>query len=422
METRKLWEDLGVDMEKHDQLMTALPTMFKDVFLTQEKTPKKMDYFYGLAGDIHGQRVKEINEGRKNGRKAIATFCVFVPEEIILAADGYAIGLCAGSQFWVPDGETVLPRNTCPLIKAFMGAKVGRTCPYFESTDLVVGETTCDGKKKAWELLGERMPVYVMELPQMKKDGDIDEWKSEIERFKDKVEEVTGNKITTEKLLESMKIIRNKKDALKRFYNLRKHNPAPVSGRDALLVTQLSFFDDPVRFTEKLNELCDELDDRVKNDISPFKKDTKRILLSGTPQALPNWKLHDIIEKSGASIVCEETCTGTRYFDRGEQPKDGSSMDQLMDSIAHDGMDVNCACFTPNDKRTDDIIRLFKEYNADGVIYEDLTFCTNYSIEYARVEKALKEAGIPLLHLETDYSDEDSGQLQTRVEAFLEML
>ncbi len=421
MDTRTLWENLGIDMEKHDQLLSAIPVMFTDVFMSQEASPKKMDYFYGLMGDIHGQRVGEINEGRKNGKKAIATFCVYVPEEIVLAAGGYDIGLCAGSQFWVPDGETVLPRNTCPLIKAFMGAKVGRTCPYFESTDLVVGETTCDGKKKAWEILGEQMPVYVMELPHMKRDNDIEQWKQEVNAFAAKVEEVTGNKITEEKLLEAIRIVNEKREALKRLYDLRKHDPSPISGRDCLLITQLSFFDDPVRFTEKLNLLCDELDERIKSDVSPFKSGAKRIILTGTPEALPNWKLHDIIEKCGASIVCEETCTGTRYFDRGE-PAKGSDMDHLIDSIARGSMDVNCACFTPNDKRIDDIIAMYKDYNADGVIYEDLTFCTNYAVEYNKVERALKEAGIPLLHLETDYSSEDTGQIKTRVEAFLEML
>lgn len=421
MEIRTLWENLGIDMEKHDQLLSAIPPMFMDVFMSQEASPKKMDYFYGLMGDIHGKRISEINEGRENGRKAFGTFCVYVPEEIILAVDGYDIGLCAGSQFWVPDGETVVPRNTCPLIKAFMGAKISRTCPYFQSTDLIVGETTCDGKKKAWEILNEEIPVYVMELPHMKRDIDIDLWKSEIKNFMSKAEEVSEKKITEEKLLQGMKIVNEKRMALKRLYDLRKYNPSPISGRDALLITQLSFFDDPVRFTEKLNQLCDELDERSKNNTAPFKNNAKRIILTGTPEALPNWKLHDIVEKSGAIIVCEETCTGTRYFDHAEHIADGN-MDELIDSIARSGMEVNCACFTPNEKRTEDIIRMFKEYNADGVIYEDLTFCTNYSVEYNKVEKSLKKAGIPLLHLETDYSNEDVGQIKTRVEAFLEML
>ncbi len=61
----------------------------------------------------------------------------------------------------------------CPLIKAFMGAKIGGTCPYFQSCDMVIGETTCDGKKKAWEILDEYVPVHVMDLPQMKRDKDF---------------------------------------------------------------------------------------------------------------------------------------------------------------------------------------------------------------------------------------------------------
>lgn len=65
---------------------------------------------------------------------------------------------------------------------------------------MYVGETTCDGKKKAYEILGEDVPMYIMDLPQMKRECDILKWKDEIAAFAKKVEEFTGNTITPEKL------------------------------------------------------------------------------------------------------------------------------------------------------------------------------------------------------------------------------
>src|SRR5699024_3663190 len=115
-------------------------------FLTQDNIPAGMDYFYTVAGDIHGLRPAELIEAQKAGKKVFGTFCVFVPDEIVIAADGIVTGLCGGSQFWVPEGETVLPINTCPLIKASLGARIGKTCPFFRIADIYVGETTCDGK------------------------------------------------------------------------------------------------------------------------------------------------------------------------------------------------------------------------------------------------------------------------------------
>ncbi|MGE5628477.1 MAG: double-cubane-cluster-containing anaerobic reductase [Solirubrobacterales bacterium] len=415
---RKLWSDLGMDLEKHDQLCAVLPEMYGATYLTQENRPEGMNYFNFVVAEVHGLRIQELADHKKNGGKVIGTFCVFVPDEVILAADAIGVGLCAGSQFWVPDGETVLPRNLCPLIKAFMGAKVGGTCPYFNSCDLVIGETTCDGKKKAWEILEEYVPVHVMDLPQMKKAKDYKMWEGEIKLLIEEVEKITGNKITVENLKEGIRTANAKRKALKRLYDFRKYKPSPISGLDCLLISQIAFYDNPHRFTEMLNKLCDELDERVKN----LPEDNrKRLIITGTPMAVPNWKLHSIIESLDAQIVAEETCTGTRYFEN-EVSEEGDTIEDLIKNLADRYLKINCACFTPNNGRLEDLIRYADEYHADGIIDANLSFCHTYAIEHGAIEKGLKEKNIPTMHIETDYASEDSGQIKTRVEAFLEML
>ncbi len=302
--------------------------------------------------------------------------------------------------------------------KGFYGCKIGGTCPYFQSCDMVIGETTCDGKKKAWEILDEYVPVHVMDLPQMKRDKDFKKWGEEINDLIKKVEEITGNKITVEALKEGIRVTNAKRKALKRLYDLRKYKPSPISGLDCLLITQIAFYDDPKRFTEKVHELCDELEEKIKNSQESNKK---RILITGTPMALPNWKLHSIIESLDAEVVVEETCTGTRYFE-GEVSEEGETLEELIKNLADRYLNINCACFTPNTGRIDDIIKYTKEYEADGVIDTNLSFCHTYAVEHRDVEAKLKEKNIPIMHIETDYSTEDSGQIKTRVEAFLEMI
>ena len=415
---RKLWSDLGMDLEKHDKLCAVLPELYSSVYLTQENRPEGMNYFNFVVAEVHGLRIQELDEHKKDGGKVIGTFCVFVPDEVILAAKAISVGLCAGSQFWVEDGEKVLPRNLCPLIKAFMGAKVGGTCPYFNSCDMVIGETTCDGKKKAWEILEEYVPVHVMDLPQMKKSKDFKMWEEEIKLVIKKIEELTGNIITVESLKEGIKIANAKRRALKRLYNFRKLKPSPISGLDALLISQIAFYDNPLRFTEMLNALCDELDERVK-DMKPDHR--KRLMITGTPMAVPNWKLHSIIEGLDAQIVVEETCTGTRYFEN-EVSEEGDTIEDLIKNLSDRYLKINCACFTPNHGRIEDIIRYADEYSVDGVIDANLSFCHTYAVEHRDVEMELKEKNIPVLQIETDYSSEDSGQIKTRVEAFLEII
>ena len=418
---RKMWESLGMDLETHDQLCDVLPQAFGDVFLSQENRPEAMDYYNFVIAEIHGVRPQELIKAQEEGKKVFGTFCVYVPDELIFAANAIATGLCGGSQFWVPGGEKVLPTNTCPLIKASVGARFDRTCPFFRIADMYIGETTCDDKKKAWEILGEDVPVHVMDLPQMKREKDIKAWAEEIKELKKVIEEFTGNKVTAESLSESIKLINNKRKALSRLYECRKADKVPISGRDALVISQIAFYDDPARFTQMTNKLCDELEQRIKDGVSVVKEGTKRILLTGTPLAVPNWKLHNIIETSGAVVVCEEMCTGTRYFENlVDETK--TTIDEQIDALANRYMGINCACFTPNTGRIDDIIRLAKEYKVDGVIDVNLKFCSLYDVEGYTVERALKEACIPVMGIETDYTDNDAEQLRTRIGAFIEMI
>ncbi|MBQ2911701.1 MAG: 2-hydroxyacyl-CoA dehydratase [Clostridia bacterium] len=418
---RKMWEELGMDLETHDQLCAVLPTAFGDVYLSQENRPEGMGFWDMVVADVHGIRPAELIEAQKNGQKVFGTFCVYVPDEVIIAANGIVTGLCGGSQFWVPDGEAVLPKSTCPLIKASVGARLGKTCPFFRIADMYVGETTCDGKKKAWEILAQDVPLHVMDMPQMKRPKDMEKWADEIKDFVKVVEDFTGNKITAENLKEAIHTINEKRKGLARVYEARKAENIPISGRDALLVSQIAFFDDPKRCAMMTNKLADELEERIRNGVSVFPAGTKRIMLTGTPMAIPNWKMHQIIETSGAAVVCEETCTGTRYFENlVDETKD--NLDDMIKAIAERYMGIHCACFTPNTERIDDIIRLAKEYKVDGVIDVNLKFCTLYDVEGYTVEKALKEAGIPVLGIETDYADSDAEQLKTRIQAFIELL
>jgi benzoyl-CoA reductase/2-hydroxyglutaryl-CoA dehydratase subunit BcrC/BadD/HgdB len=418
---RPMWKDLGLNLEGHDQLLAVLGKAYKDIYMSQENRPKAMQYLDFVISEVHGLRVEELMEAKKKGNKVVGTFCVYVPEELILAVGGTCVGLCAGAEIGIDEAEKVLPRNTCALIKSFMGFKLAGLCPYIQASDLVVGETTCDGKKKAYEILNDYKETYVMEIPQMKTERDRTLWRGEVIQFKEKVEEITGRKITPENLREGIKTANNKRKALQRLSALRKATPSPISGLDALLVNQIAFYDDPLRFTRSVNDLCDELEERVKGRIGVSQNGTARILVSGSPMAVPNWKIPFIIETSGAVVVAEESCVGERST-RDLVSEDGDTLDKMIDAIVDRYFKIDCACFTPNEERTDHILDLAKESKADGVIHYSIQFCTPYTVEAYKVEKAIQKTGIPFMKIETDYGMEDMGQLKTRIEAFLEMV
>jgi benzoyl-CoA reductase/2-hydroxyglutaryl-CoA dehydratase subunit BcrC/BadD/HgdB len=380
-----------------------------------------MQYFDFVISEAHGLRIEELMEQKRKGNKVIGTFCVYVPEELILALGGTYVGLCAGAEIGIDEAEKVLPRNTCSLIKSFMGFKLTGVCPYIQASDLVVGETTCDGKKKAYEILNDYKETYVMEIPQMKTERDRILWKGEILQLKDRLQAATGRKITLDNLKQGIKIANDKRRALQRLSQIRRGAPSPISGLDALLVNQIAFYDDPIRFIENTNALCDELEDRVKKGVGISKNGDARILVSGSPMALPNWKIPFIVETSGAVVVAEESCVGERST-RDLVDETGKSLDELIDAITDRYMKIDCACFTPNEERIGHIIELAKDFKVNGVIHYSIQFCTPYTVEAYKVEKTLQQKGIPILKIESDYGMEDVGQLKTRIEAFLEMV
>ena len=415
-----MWEKLNLDLDAHSGLLEVLGKFYGDIYLSQSGRLKGMEYLDFVISEVHGLRIKELQDAKARGRKIIGTFCVFVPEEIVLAADAVQVGLCAGAEAGQEAAEKVLPRNTCALIKSFVGFKLSKLCPYLESCDLVVGETTCDGKKKAYEIFADYAPVYVMEIPQMKQACDRELWKSEIIRFKNKIEKITGKQITAEKLAAAIKLVNDRRRVLQRLNRLRAAVPTPISGRDVILVNQISFYDDPVRFTAKITELCDELEMRVKAGEGIVPKETPRLMLSGCPMAVPNWKLPFVVESSGAVIVGEESCIGTRNT-RDLVDESGQTLEEMMEALVDRYLQIDCACFTPNNERLDHIVDMAKDLKVNGVIHYALSFCQPYAMEAYKVEKALQKAQIPMLPIETDYSMEDVEPLKTRVEAFVEM-
>ena len=417
----ELLKELGLDIELHHKIFDSVDRNFRKTVLAQTNRPERMAYFDGVIRGAHGDRVQEIVDRRAAGDKFIGTFCVYVPDELILALGAIPVALCGGTSLSIPYAEKLLPRDICPLVKSTLGLALSNTCPYGPIEDLAVGETTCDAKKKTWDILAAGGDFHVLEVPQKKGPRDRDLWHDEVVRFKARLEETTGRTLEPAKLAAAVRLMNRKRRALARLSELRKEANPPLSGLDALVVMQGALVDDPLRFSERLEALNDELEDRVRRGAGVAPAGAKRIMVSGCPSVMGNWKLHHLIESAGAAVVCDETCTGTRYFSALVEERDGGLDDQIA-AIAARYLTIDCSCFSPNDERIDAVLRLAREYRVDGVVQYVLQYCHTYNVEAVRVASALKEAGVPSLKIVTDYAEEDTGQLRLRVDAFLEGL
>jgi benzoyl-CoA reductase/2-hydroxyglutaryl-CoA dehydratase subunit BcrC/BadD/HgdB len=418
-----MWAEMGLDLEKHDALLGVLGEAYTDVFLAQNNRPESMGYFDFVMSEVHGLRIKELVDARAAGKIVVGSFCVFVPEELVLAVNGVNVGLCAGADFGTEHAERYLPRNTCALIKSFFGFSLEKVCPYLESCDLVVGENTCDGKKKAYEIFKDMVKgeFMALDMPNTKSDEGRAVLKRAYLDLVEALERVSGRTITLESLTAGIDVVNRKRAAMHRLAKLRHANPAPISGLDALLANQVFFYDDVDRFTASVNTLCDELEQRIATKTGVAPESAPRIVISGCPMAVPNWKLPTIIESAGAVVVGEESCIG----ERGTQnlvSTDGESVDALLENLVDRYFTIDCAVFTPNPTRAEHALEIANRVGADGIIHYGLQFCSPYQMEAPLLERRVEEAGVPVLRIDTDYSQEDVGQLRTRVEAFLEQI
>ena len=158
--------------------------------------PKQFEDF-GEARQNGFLKVKNIKD---NGGKVAGVFCTFTPLEILDAAGFTPVSLCGMSVETIPAAEAHLPKNLCPLIKSSYGFAVSDKCPYTYFSDIIVDETTCDGKKKMYELLNEIRPTYILHLPQGERENALDEWTAELRRFKNFLEAKFGAAITDDAL------------------------------------------------------------------------------------------------------------------------------------------------------------------------------------------------------------------------------
>ncbi len=359
--------------------------------------------------------VKEIKD---QGIPVVGAYCGYFPKELAHAAGAVSVGLCSVSDETIPDAEEDLPKNLCPLIKSSYGFAKTKKCPYFYFSDLVIGETTCDGKKKMYEFMEDFKDVFVMQLPQNQSESSRDYWKSEIIRLKEYMEKKFDTEITDEKMRAAVHENNQVNEALKNFSAVMKHNPAPISGMDMYHVLYGSGFKfDRHALIDEINAMTEKVE---KNYAAGQMEEKKpRILLTGCPVGGATEKVIRAIENNGAVMVVMENCTGIKPIDR---PVDESAED-IYEAIADKYLNIGCSVMSPNPNRYELLGRLIDEYQVDGVVEMTLTACHTYNVETGRVRKFVnEEKHIPYMAVETDYSQSDEGQLNTRVAAFIEML
>ncbi|WP_059369882.1 double-cubane-cluster-containing anaerobic reductase [Treponema endosymbiont of Eucomonympha sp.] len=384
-----------------------------------EPATRALPEIFESFSDARKQGFMVMKNLKEQGKGVVGTFCSYVPVELIIAAGLIPVGLCSTSDETIPEAEKILPRNLCPLIKASYGFALSDKCPYMYFSDMVVGETTCDGKIKMYELLGKFKDVYVMELPRTQhKEAARRFWLGEIKSFKEKLEQKFGVTITDDTIRAAIKERNRERALLKQVYELSALQPPPIPGLRQLQIlygAQFKFVhEEKVRELEETVALIKE-EYRAGN--RPVSETAKRIIITGCPIGGVTEKVARIIEESGGVVTVYENCTGAKQFDR--------QVDESADpyeALCEYYLAIGCSVMTPNPNRFELLARLCAQFAPQGVIEMVLQSCHTYAVETQTVREFLKSKNMPFFSLETDYSTGDTEQLRTRIAAFIEML
>jgi len=317
--------------------------------------------------EIRSVALAKILDEKGQGLKVVGIYCTFCPQELVLAAGAVPVGLCGTREEPIPAAEEVLPRNLCPLIKSSYGFALTDTCPFFAFSDLIVGETTCDGKKKMFEIMQDIKPVHVMQLPhQHKSPHSFALWVEEIRRLRSRIEEEFNVEIKDEDIWKAIDLVNREKKLLKEICDLNRLSPPRMSGMELLTVTWSSGFSHDKEIVVKMLE---ELKDKLKSrEIEPDAAHKPRILLTGCPVGLGSEKVVRLVDELGAAVVAMENCSGYKTL---ELLTDKNGNDPVV-ALARKYLNIPCSCMSPNPYRMELLDRMIDDFNAAAVI--DLTW------------------------------------------------
>lgn len=352
---------------------------------------------------------------RAAGRPIVGIMCEFTPREVILAAGAVPVCLCGGSAATIPAAEQHLPSNLCPLVKSTFGYHVQRSNPFLNWADLVVAETTCDGKKKMFELLSQSKPLYVLELPQKADDSDaLERWLSEVRKFKAHLEERFQVSITDEKLRAAIRLMNRERGLRRQLAELMAHDPPPLTGCQLIeFKSIISGIEADLQQYEKALQLLSnhspQPDAQTNGKV--------RVLMTGVPLVHGAERVLELIEASGAVVVALENCTGLKPI---LEDVDEREPDPLA-AIARKYYHLPCSVMTLNRRRMDTLRDLAAKFRPHCIIELVWQACLTYDIESYYVRKlAEEELRLPYLKITTDYSPSDSTRITARVEALIE--
>jgi len=356
---------------------------------------------------------------RSQGAKIVGTYCGYAPMEVIRALDLVPATLCAFANSTIEAAEAVLPANLCPLIKSSYGFIITDTCPFFGISDAVIAETTCDGKKKMFELIAEYKPLHVMDLPQLPDEPEaLENWTIMIHKLKAFLERVFERTTTEDRIEQAIRDSNAKVRIMNQILEYAALDPPLVGWQELYDIFFLAQSATWSEMAPLLDSIINMLENRKVNGYIYGLSGAPRVMVTGCPVSGDASKVFRAIEEAGGIIVALDICSGMKPYMSLIEEGTGDP----IRALAARYLQIPCSCMTPNDRRLVEMTKIIERFKPDAAVDVILQACHSYNIESFKVGEHIQEKhGLPFLKIVTDYSQSDVGQIRTRVEALLEI-
>lgn len=355
---------------------------------------------------------KAVAKWKEEDKKVIGWLCAYIPEEIIHAAGALPVRMMGKKETVSGDSEAYLYSNTCSFVRNCL--EMGLNAEY-DFLDGIVAGTTCDHIRRFYEVWERYLEIpyqFFLSVPHKTTDHGYHFFKQELTRFANDIPKITGVELTAQALGESIELFNNTRFMLKKIYQLRAGEPPPITGTEMHEVLNACVRMPREEYNRLLGKLLDEIG--LRKNIS--KPGAVRLLISGSH--LDSTVYIREIEQTGGIVVADDLCTGSNYF---WNLTDGSAAP--LEALARRYLNrVPCARMRPSSKRLEHLLKLVDNYRVDGIIFLKMKFCDLYAYDGFLFNDILKNTGVSVLELEREYHQCASGQMHTRIQAFLEMI
>ena len=361
----------------------------------------------------------DFKEMKGNGTKIVGYVPNgYVPTELIYACGVVPAAIARGGDSKpLAASASYLSRFLDTFCRAQIGYKKLGEEPLYNMIDLLIVPITdmhFRGIAESWEFFSD-IDVFSFPVPHAKTKHATQHYLEGIKLVKERLEKLTGNEITADRLKEEIELTNKIRNLLKEISLMRRLEQPPITGKDFVRLIHSSFYTDRSTLIKSLESIRDELKDKTAPSM-----EKPRILLTGSTLAVGDYKVIDLLEEAGASVVIEEFCEGLPDYwqtvDTDDDPMHALATSYFAKTIPG-------AFFRGAAKeRFDFLLKLAQNFKIDGVVWYSLMHRESYDIEGYLFHEVASQHNLPMLKIISNYDASETGAIRTRIETFIETI